>query len=102
MTIEEYVKSLEPFVDNAYGKQIRQQFQSIDGKSELAMLQSPSRDEFNQFQRAVAIMTPAEKEAPEALTDEQIARLAEDAGVDQAILAIFVNGYAIQKSKVKK
>ncbi len=101
MTIEEYLKSLEPFVDNAYGKQIRQQFQSIDGKSELAMLQSPSADEFDQLQRAVAIMTPAEKENAEALTDDQIARLADDANVDQAILAIFINGYAIKKAKSK-
>lgn len=102
MTIEEYLKSLESFVDNAYGRQIRQQFQSLDGKSELAMLQSPSRDEFDQLQRAVAIMTPAEKENAETLTDEQINRLAEDAVVDKAILAIFINGYAIQKAKIKK
>lgn len=102
MTIEEYLKSLESFVDNAYGRQIRQQFQSLDGKSELAMLQSPSRDEFDQLQRAVAIMTPAEKENAETLTDEQINRLAEDAVVDKATLAIFINGYAIQKAKIKK
>lgn len=101
LTIEEYLKSLEPFVDHAYGRQIRQQFQSIDGKSELAMLQSPSGAEFEQFHRAVAIMTKAEKENAETLTDEQVERLAEDAVVDKAVLAIFMNGYAIQKS-VKK
>lgn len=102
MTIEEYLKSLEAFVDNAYGRQIRQQFQSLDGASELAMLQSPSRDEFEQLTRAVAIMTPAERTSAETLTDEQISRLAEDAKADKAILAIFFNGYAINKAKMKK
>ena len=100
MTIEEYLKSLEPFIDDAYGRQIRKQFQSIDGKSELAMLQSPSRDEYQQLARAVAIMTATEKTNAASLTDEQIQRIAEDAKVDKAILAIFINGYAIAiKSK---
>jgi formiminotetrahydrofolate cyclodeaminase len=97
LTIEDYLKTLEAFVDNAYGRQIRQQFQGIDGASELAMLQSPSRDEYEQLSRAVAIMTTAEKQNAEALTDEQIGRIAEDAAVEKAILAIFINGYAIKK-----
>lgn len=101
MTIEEYLKSLEAFVDNAYGRQIRQQFQSIDGASELAMLQSPSRQEYEQLCRAVAIMTAAEKEHAEMLSDEQIERIAEDAGVDKAVLAIFINGFALKKQKEK-
>lgn len=99
MTIEEYLKSLETFVDNAYGRQIRQQFQGIDGSSELAMLQSPSRDEYQQLCRAVAIMTASEKEKAETLTDEQVQRLAEDAAVDKAILSIFINGFALKKKK---
>ena len=98
MTIEEYLKSLEPFIDNAYGRQIRNQFQSIDGKSELAMLSSPSRDEYEQLARAVAIMTAAEKENAASLTDEQVERIAEDAEANKAILAIFINGFAL-KSK---
>lgn len=102
MTIEEYLRSLEPFVDDAYGRQIRNQFQSIDGKSELAMLQSPRRDEYEQLSRAVAIMTPAEKENAASLSDEQVERIAEDARVDKAIVAIFLNGYAIAISKTKK
>ncbi len=100
LTIEEYLKSLEAFVDNAYGKQIRRQFQGIDGSSELAMLQSPSRDEFEQLQRAVAIMTAAEKESAETMSDEQIERIAEDAVIDKAVLSIFMNGYAIKKQKL--
>jgi preprotein translocase subunit Sss1 len=96
LTIEDYLKSLEPFVDDAYGQQIRKQFQSIDGKSELAMLASPTRDEYEQLARAVAIMTTAEKEKAASLTDEQIERIAEDANADKAVLAIFINGYAIK------
>ncbi|RKY06546.1 MAG: hypothetical protein DRP56_07220 [Planctomycetota bacterium] len=100
MKIEEYLKSLEAFVDNAYGRQIRSQFQTIDGKSELAMLSSPSRDEYEQLARAVAIMTAAEKENAASLADEQIERIAEDASVDKAILAIFFNGFVLKlKSK---
>ena len=97
MTIEEYLNSLEAFVDDAYGRQIRQQFQGIDGSSELAMLQSPSRDEYEQLCRAVAIMTAIEKKNAETLTDEQVERIAEDAAVDKVILSIFINGFAIKK-----
>ena len=96
MTIEEYLQSLEPFVDDAYGRQIRQQFRTIDGKSELAMLSSPTRDEYEQLSRAVAIMTAAEKENAASLSDEQIQRIAEDAKVDKALLAIFLNGFALK------
>ena len=96
MTIEDYLQSLEPFVDDAYGRQIRKQFQTIDGKSELAMLSSPSRDEYQQLTRAVAIMTAAEKEQADSLSDEQVERIAEDAKVDKALLAIFINGYALK------
>jgi hypothetical protein len=102
LTIEEYLKSLEPFIDNAYGRQIRQQFSSIDGKSELAMLSSPSRDEYDQLARAVAIMTKAEKEIAASLTDEQIERIAEDANADKAVLAIFINGFALKNKSVER
>ena len=96
MTIEDYLQSLEAFVDDAYGRQIRKQFQSIDGKSELAMLSSPTRDEYEQLARAVAIMTAAEKGRAASLSDEQVERIAEDAKVDKALLAIFINGYALK------
>ncbi|MEN8126797.1 MAG: hypothetical protein ABFR90_03220 [Planctomycetota bacterium] len=96
MKIEDYLKSLEAFIDDAYGQQIRKQFQTIDGKSELAMLSSPSRDEYEQLSRAVAIMTAAEKEGAASLTDEQVQRIAEDANVDKALLAIFINGFALK------
>ncbi|MHC5122784.1 MAG: hypothetical protein ACYSOR_01110 [Planctomycetota bacterium] len=96
MKIEEYLQSLEAFVDDAYGRQIRKQFQTIDGKSELAMLSSPSRDEYEQLSRAVAIMTGDEKNEAASLSDEQVERIAEDAKVDKALLAIFLNGFALK------
>jgi hypothetical protein len=102
LTIEEYLKSLEPFIDDAYGRQIRQQFRTMDGKSELAMLSSPSRDEYEQLARAVAIMTAAEKEHAASLTDEQIERIAEDADADKAIVAIFMNGFALKNKSVER
>lgn len=75
------------------------QMTGIDGKSELAMLASPSRDEYDQMARAVAIMTPAERQNAERLTDEQVERIAADAKADKAVVAIFLNGYAIRHIK---
>lgn len=60
------------------------------------MLSSPSREEYEQLARAVAIMTAAERKNAERLTDEQVERIATDAKVDKAVLAIFLNGYAIK------
>lgn len=99
MTLEEYLRSLERFVDDAYGRRMRTQFQSSDGASELAMLAAPTRAEYEQCCRLVDIMTAEQKAAAERLSDEQVAHLAEQAGVDAALAAIFVNGYAIKKVK---
>ena len=96
MTIEDYLDKMAGFVDSNYGKLIRRQFADDEGSGELAMLASPTKTELAEFRRAVAIMTPAEKTAPEALSDEQIQRIAEDARVDPANLAIFMNGYILQ------
>ena len=88
------------FADDEYGKRIRDQFKDIKGDSELAMLQTPGRDELKQLQRAVAVMTKTEKEKADKLTDEQVLKIAEDAKVDAGMFAIFINGYALEnKSK---
>lgn len=102
LTIDAYLRSMERFVDDPYARRMRSQFQTADGKSELAMLAAPMRDEFEQCRRLVAIMTPAEKQNAERLSDEQIARLADEAKADKAVAAIFLNGYALQKLNVKK
>lgn len=75
---------------------IRSQFADNEGSSELAMLTAPSKEELEQLKKAVAIMTPGEKETAERLTDEQIQRIAADARIEPANLAIFINGYALQ------
>jgi len=83
------------FADSEYGKMIRSRFKDIEGSSELAMLAAPSKEELEQLEKAVAIMTPAEKENTNNLADEQIQRIAADAKIDPGNLAIFLNGYAL-------
>ena len=100
ISIEQYLKKLAQFADSEYGKMIRSQFKDIRGGSELAMLAAPSSEELEQLKRAVAIMTPSEKEKVDSLTDEQIQRIAADAEIDPANLAIFVNGFALHCKRV--
>jgi signal recognition particle GTPase len=64
------------------------------------MLVSPSAEELEQLKKAVAIMTPEERENADTLTDEQTERLAADAQIDPANLAIFLNGYALHCKRV--
>jgi len=59
------------------------------------MLASPTTEELEQLRRAIAIMTPTEKENAANLIDEQIHKIAADAQVDPGLLAIFINGYAL-------
>ena len=88
------------FPDTRYGKTIRGQFKDIQGGSELAMLAAPSGEELQQLKKAVAIMTPSEKETADSLTDEQIQKIATDAQIDPANLAIFINGFALHCKRV--
>ncbi len=66
----------------------------------MAMLAAPSAEELEQLKKAVAIMTPDEKEKADSLTDEQIQRIAADAEIDPANLAIFINGYILHCKRV--
>ena len=100
LSIDDYLRRLARFVDDPYGRQFRRQFADTRGGSELAMLQSPSRDEWAQMQRAVAALTTDERAGAERLSDEQVRRVAERAGVDPAIAAIFFNGYALERNRV--
>jgi hypothetical protein len=88
------------FAGNAYGQMVRQQFETIDGASDLALLASPTDQELDQLRTAVAIMTAAEKAGAATLTDQQILRIAADAQVDPGTLAIFINGYALHCKRV--
>jgi hypothetical protein len=64
------------------------------------MLAAPTADELQQLRKAVAIMTPGEKEKADNLTDEQIQRIAADARIDPGIFAIFINGFALHCKRV--
>ena len=64
------------------------------------MLVSPTKEELEQLKKAVAIMTPEEKEKAADLDDQQVQKIAEDAGIDSANLAIFLNGYALHCKRV--
>ncbi len=64
------------------------------------MLASPSSDETSQLQKAVAIMTESEINNAGELTDEQVGKIAQDAKIDPALLAMFINGYALYCKRV--
>jgi len=59
------------------------------------MLASPRADEIGQLKKAVAIMTESEIKNADKLADEQVKKIADDAKIDSALLAIFINGYAL-------
>ena len=99
LSIEQYLEKLGRFSGSEYGQLIRTQFQDIEGSSELAMLAAPSKEELEQLKKAVAIMTPDEKQNADTLTDEQIQRIAADAQIDPANLAIFINGFALHRKR---
>ncbi len=64
------------------------------------MLQSPTAEELEQLKKAVAIMTPGEKQDAESLTDQQTQKIADDAGIDAAVFAIFINGFTLECKRV--
>ena len=100
ISIEQYLEKIAIFTDNKYGNLVRNQFKDIKGTSELAMLAAPSVEELEELKKAVAIMTTAEKQNADNLTDEQIQKIAQDAGVDPANFAIFINGYTLNRKRV--
>ena len=102
MTIDEYLEMVGKNVGNEYGRSFRRDFSDNRGTAELAMLASPSVEEYEQLKRAVAIMTSEEKNDAARLNDEQVHRIADDAGIDRADFAIFINGYGIHEKRVRQ
>ena len=100
ISIEQYLEKVARFSNSDYGMMIRNQFKDIKGSSELAILAAPSAEELEQLKKAVAIMTPDEKQNADSLTDEQTQRIADDAQIDPANFAIFINGYALHCKRV--
>ncbi len=76
---------------------MRKQFRDNLEISELGMLASPTAQELEQLRRAVAIMTADEKANAANLTDDQVRKIADDAKVDPALFAIFINGYNLHR-----
>jgi len=64
------------------------------------MLAAPTTEELEQLKKAVAIMTPKEKQNASDLADDQIQRIAADARIDPANFAIFINGYTLYCRRV--
>jgi hypothetical protein len=100
LSLEEYLEKVALFCENEYGNRFRTQFADMEGTSELAMLVAPTAAELAGLRKAVAIMTAAEKQTAVTLSDEQIRGIAEDARVDPANFAIFVNGYILTCKRV--
>ena len=100
ISLEQYLKKVARFSNSDYGMMIRNQFKDIEGGSELGILAAPSEEELEHLKKAVAIMTPDEKQNAGYLTDEQIQRIASDAQIDPANFAIFMNGYALHCKRV--
>jgi hypothetical protein len=95
ISIEQYLEKAAKFAGSDYGKLIRCQFGDNNGSGELGMVVAPTLEELDQFKKAVAIMTPSEKESADSLTDEQVQKIAADAQIDPANLAIFINSYIL-------
>ena len=100
ISIDQYLEKVAQFCDDSHGKMVRTRFSDNKGSSELAMLAAPSGAELDQLRKAVAIMTPSEKENACNLSDEEVQIIALDAGVDAANLAIFMNGYTLHCKRV--
>ncbi len=100
ISINYYLEKVGRFCKSDYGKMVRSQFAGSKGEGELAMLVAPTEEELEQMKKTVAIMTPEEKENAENLSDEQVEKIAKDAGVDPAVVSIFINGYALHCKRV--
>jgi len=102
-SIEEYLEYVGRGRGDAFGKRYRSQFRDRRGTAELAMLAAPSDEEYEDFRRAVEVMTEKEKVGVAQLGDEQIREIAQRAQADTANVNIFINGYvlALKKAEMK-
>lgn len=101
MSLQEYLSKVLQKADDSFGRQYRGFFADSKGNSELAMLASPTKDEAGQLKKAVAIMTQDEINRADVLDDKEVKKIAQDAKIDPAVLAIFINGYALYCKKTK-
>ena len=97
--INEYLDYVGRFCKSNFGKRFRNQFRDTKGTAELAMLASPSENEYEDFQRAVKAMTAEQKAHPEELNDIQIKDIATKAQADCGNVSIFINGFILARKK---
>lgn len=102
LTIEAYLEHVGRNRNSAFGRRFRSQFRDSRGTAELAMLAAPTNEEYDDFSRAVAVMASREKEHPETLNDDAIADIAQRAQVDPGNVAIFINGFVLERTRPKK
>ena len=95
ITLEEYLQRVGQCREQSFGKRFRSQFQDTQGTAEIAMLAAPSQQEFEEFQRILAVMTEEEKLHTDLLGDEQIQEIAQLAKVEPANVGIFINGFVL-------
>jgi hypothetical protein len=101
--IEKYLEDVGRCRNNSFGQRFRTQFRDTRGSAELAMLASPSEQEYRDFCQAVKVMDESEKADAGILSDEQIADIADRAQADQGNVNIFLNGFALElKNKTLK
>jgi len=100
ISLQQFLEKVAQKTDDSFGKQFRGFFADNKGSAELAMLVSPSKNEVEQLKKAVAIMTADEIKNAGSLNDEQVNKIARDAGIDSALFAIFINGYALHCKRV--
>jgi len=93
--LEAYLEQVGQCRGQNFGRRYRDQFRDTRGSAELAMLAAPSEEEYEEFYRAVAVMSAQEKAAPEHLGDAEITEIAKRAGVDVGNVSIFLNGYVL-------
>lgn len=94
--IEDYLEDVGRCRNSRFGQRFRSQFRDMRGSAELAMLASPSEDEYRDFCDAVAVMAEREKLNAGQLSDDQVAGIAERSQADCGNVNIFFNGYALE------
>jgi len=94
--IENYLEDVGRCRNNKFGQRFRSQFRDTAGSAELAMLASPSEQEYREFCETVKVMSENEKKNADNLSDDQIAEISSLAKADQGNVNIFFNGFALE------
>ena len=100
-SIEHYLETVGQCRNDGFGLRFRNQFRDSKGSAELGMLAAPSEDEYQEMRRVAAVMTTAEKDWPEGLSDEDIRAIASRCEADSGRAAIFLNGYVLARKKAR-